>query len=136
MHHAVDQPRLYPFLLGLPQLRIRTYVLFLFFKKIKIFMAFLTRVTVTLAVALTGAVTTILKLTAGRPRPDLIARCLPRSGSQNAAVFGLVDQSICTQTDFNILNDGWKSFASGHSSRTSPALSGSIAFCLMTDDIQ
>jgi diacylglycerol diphosphate phosphatase / phosphatidate phosphatase len=58
-----------------------------------------------------------MKLTAGRPRPDLIARCLPRPGSQNHPVFGLVDWSICTQTDEDIMADGWKSFLSGHASR-------------------
>ena len=71
-----------------------------------------------LSLALTGSLTNILKLTAGRPRPDLLARCLVASGSQNPPVFGLVDGSICTQTNAAILKDGWASFISAHSSRT------------------
>lgn len=71
-----------------------------------------------LSLALTGSLTNILKLTTGRPRPDLLARCLPTAGSQNPPVFGLVDSSICTQTSTKIMNDGWASFISGHSSRT------------------
>ena len=71
-----------------------------------------------LSLALTGSVTNIMKLSAGRPRPDLIARCLPRPDSQNHPVFGLVDWNVCTQTDEDIMNDGWKSFLSGHASRT------------------
>ncbi|PVF93321.1 acid phosphatase/Vanadium-dependent haloperoxidase [Serendipita vermifera] len=69
-----------------------------------------------LSLALTGAITNILKITTGRPRPDLIDRCAPRAGVTNPPVFGLVDDSICTQTDPNTMKDGWRSFASGHSS--------------------
>ncbi|KAG9015579.1 hypothetical protein FRB94_000184 [Tulasnella sp. JGI-2019a] len=65
---------------------------------------------------LTGTLTNIVKVTAGRPRPDLIDRCQPMAGSQNAAVYGLVTSAICTQTDEAIMKDGFKSFFSGHSS--------------------
>jgi diacylglycerol diphosphate phosphatase / phosphatidate phosphatase len=74
---------------------------------------------VILSLALTGAITNILKIFTGRPRPDLIDRCAPQAGAQNPPIFGLVDASICTQTDQNIMKDGWRSFASGHSSCTS-----------------
>ncbi|KAG8931424.1 hypothetical protein FRC02_002758 [Tulasnella sp. 418] len=69
-----------------------------------------------LAFGLTGTITNIIKITSGRPRPDMLARCLPRPDSANAAVFGLVDSSICTQTDENIMKDAFRSFVSGHSS--------------------
>ncbi|KAG8865164.1 hypothetical protein FRB96_000053 [Tulasnella sp. 330] len=65
---------------------------------------------------LTGTLTNIVKVTAGRPRPDLIDRCQPMDGSQNAAMYGLVTSAICTQTDAVIMKDGWRSFFSGHSS--------------------
>lgn len=90
--------------------------------------------TVTLGLALTGAVTETVKLAVGRPRPgnfpswkcfrnfggwrmilDLIDRCKPQSGAVDAYI-GLSNSSICTETDWHILNDGWKSFPSGHSS--------------------
>lgn len=73
-------------------------------------------VPVILSLTLTGSLTNILKLTAGRPRPDLIARCLPRPGSHNHPIYGLVDYTVCTQTDDDIMRDGWKSFLSGHAS--------------------
>lgn len=50
--------------------------------------------------------TTTLKDLCGRPRPDLIARCLPLRGAVDGVPFGLVDKSICTQQDKSILNDG------------------------------
>ena len=59
-----------------------------------------------------------MKVTVGRPRPDLIARCLPKPGSENASVFGLVTAEICTQTDNFILKDGFRSFPSAHASCT------------------
>jgi diacylglycerol diphosphate phosphatase / phosphatidate phosphatase len=90
---------------------------------------------VILSLALTGAITNVFKVTAGRPRPDLIDRvghlyfkrtishnlplkqCQPAAGSANAAVYGLVDYTICTQTDNSILQDGFRSLISGHASR-------------------
>ncbi|CAD6898549.1 unnamed protein product [Tilletia controversa] len=67
--------------------------------------------------ALTLTVTTLVKVTVGRPRPDLIDRCRPQQGATNAAVFGLVTQAICTTdvTD-HIIRDGFRSFPSGHAS--------------------
>ncbi|MCJ1419348.1 hypothetical protein MMC32_005702 [Xylographa parallela] len=64
------------------------------------------------AFVITGA----LKNATGKPRPDLIARCLPRLGSADLPVFGLSNSTICTQTDNAILKDGFRSFPSGHSS--------------------
>ena len=64
------------------------------------------------AFVITGA----LKNATGKPRPDLIARCLPRVGSADPPVFGLSNSTICTQADHAILKDGFRSFPSGHSS--------------------
>ncbi|KAG9050579.1 hypothetical protein FS837_004437 [Tulasnella sp. UAMH 9824] len=69
-----------------------------------------------LSLGLTGTITNIVKITAGRPRPDLLSRCQPVSNAGNAPVFGLANASICTQTDIGILRDGFRSFFSGHSS--------------------
>jgi membrane-associated phospholipid phosphatase len=63
----------------------------------------------------------------GKPRPSLLARCQPDLDLLTSAYQGgygqdvsmrwtLVDSSICTQTDDHILQDGFRSFPSGHSS--------------------
>lgn len=62
---------------------------------------------------LTVFITDIIKNAVGRPRPDLISRCKPASGSSGNQ---LVTIAICTQTDTHMLQDGWRSFPSGHSS--------------------
>jgi diacylglycerol diphosphate phosphatase / phosphatidate phosphatase len=62
---------------------------------------------------LTTFVTNSIKNAVGRPRPDLIARCRPREGTPER---GLVTHEVCTETDHHILQDGWRSFPSGHSS--------------------
>ncbi|PPQ70286.1 hypothetical protein CVT24_000849 [Panaeolus cyanescens] len=57
----------------------------------------------------------LVKITVGRPRPDVISRCQPIAGSVDPPL-GLSNSSICTQTDHEILIDGFRSFFSGHSS--------------------
>ncbi|KIO26224.1 hypothetical protein M407DRAFT_243790 [Tulasnella calospora MUT 4182] len=69
-----------------------------------------------LSLGLTGTITNVVKICVGRPRPDLIDRCQPVPGSVNAPIYGLSNHTICTQTDNYILNDGFRSFPSGHSS--------------------
>ncbi|EMD38375.1 hypothetical protein CERSUDRAFT_113537 [Gelatoporia subvermispora B] len=68
-----------------------------------------------LGLGITGTITQFIKLTAGRPRPDLIARCIPMTGAMDPPL-GLSSVAICTQTDTHIIDDGWRSFPSGHSS--------------------
>ncbi|EJD43722.1 PAP2-domain-containing protein [Auricularia subglabra TFB-10046 SS5] len=75
------------------------------------------------SLAITGSVTNITKVVVGRPRPDLISRCQPIPGVTNAPVFGLVGDVICTQLNEKIMNDGWRSFPSGHSSLSFAGLS-------------
>lgn len=91
---------------------------------------------VILGLSLTGAVTQIVKITVGRPRPgqysqhyknvvtsyhtrlfvDVISRCIPPPGTVDPE-FGLTTAAVCTTTDFDRLRDGFRSFPSGHSSR-------------------
>ncbi|KIK33814.1 hypothetical protein CY34DRAFT_18139 [Suillus luteus UH-Slu-Lm8-n1] len=68
-----------------------------------------------LGLAITGAITQFTKITVGRPRPDLLARCMPIQGSSDPT-FGLSSDAICTNTNTAIMIDGWRSFPSGHSS--------------------
>lgn len=57
--------------------------------------------------------TNIIKNAEGRPRPDLISRCKPRAGTPTDAYVGI---EVCTETRHHTLQDGWRSFPSGHSS--------------------
>lgn len=68
-----------------------------------------------LSLALAGSLTEVVKITVGRPRPDVISRCNPDSGTVDPT-FGLSTVAICHQSDRHILNDGFRSFPSGHSS--------------------
>ncbi|KIW17734.1 hypothetical protein PV08_04929 [Exophiala spinifera] len=61
-------------------------------------------------------ITGSLKNLCGKPRPDLVDRCQPRAGSADGVPYGLVTRAICTQTDSAIMQDGFRSFPSGHSS--------------------
>jgi len=72
-----------------------------------------------LSLSLSLAVTTTAKVTVGRPRPDMLARCQPRPMASNAGSpsYGLSNSSICTAPlDSRDLQDGFRSFPSGHSS--------------------
>ncbi|QKX63305.1 uncharacterized protein TRUGW13939_10474 [Talaromyces rugulosus] len=61
----------------------------------------------------TPLITDIIKNTVGRPRPDLISRCRPQRGTPEHELLTI---SICTQTNEHLLQEGWRSFPSGHSS--------------------
>ncbi|KAG9102657.1 hypothetical protein FRC06_001531 [Ceratobasidium sp. 370] len=82
-----------------------------------------------LGLATTGSITQLVKVTVGRPRPDLIDRCQPVSGTVDTSPYGLVSVNICTQTDHARLKDGFRSFFSGHSSLSFAGL-GFLSFYL------
>jgi len=65
------------------------------------------------SVLLTLFVTDVIKNAVGRPRPDLLARCQPAPGTSGDE---LVSIDACTETRHHVLQDGWRSFPSGHSS--------------------
>lgn len=80
-----------------------------------------------LAVATAFFITQGSKNLFGKPRPDLLARCQPDLSNIAAHVVGglgqdisarwtLVSSSICTNGDTRVVNDGFRSFPSGHSS--------------------
>ncbi len=58
------------------------------------------------AQGLAFVITSTLKNICGKPRPDLIARCVPISAASDAIPSGLVSKAICTQQDEGILKDG------------------------------
>lgn len=62
---------------------------------------------------LSSLITDIIKNAVGRPRPDLIDRCKPAPGTPE---HDLVTISVCTETNHRRVQDGWRSFPSGHSS--------------------
>lgn len=61
----------------------------------------------------TTLLTDVFKNLIGRPRPDLIARCVPE---ESAPIHELITIDLCTETSHHKLHDGWRSFPSGHSS--------------------
>ncbi len=65
------------------------------------------------SLALTTFLTDVLKNSVGRPRPDLIARCKPKEDTPKNTLLTI---DVCTETNSHILQDGWRSFPSGHSS--------------------
>lgn len=81
-----------------------------------------------LSLSTTGALTQIVKITVGRPRPDFIDRCQAPANATDPP-FGLSTWTICTQTDSYILRDGFRSFFSGHSSMSFAGL-GFLSFYL------
>lgn len=66
-----------------------------------------------ISITLTSFITDIIKNAVGRPRPDLLARCRPAADTQPNV---LVTIDVCTAPDGHTLQDGWRSFPSGHSS--------------------
>lgn len=66
-----------------------------------------------IALLLASSLTDIVKNMVGRPRPDLLARCKP---APDTPLGTLVSHTVCTETDRHKLQDGWRSFPSGHSS--------------------
>ncbi|CAO3636043.1 unnamed protein product [Mucor fragilis] len=81
------------------------------------------------ALSLTIMMTDVIKITVGRPRPDMLDRCQPPPGIQNPPLL-LLNYTICT-ADQNTyeFKDGFKSFPSGHSSFSFAGL-GYVAFYL------
>lgn len=79
-----------------------------------------------ISVAMSSFLTHVFKNAIGRARPDLIARCMPERGTP---AHELIDSHVCTQTDRYKLNDGWRSFPSGHSSFAFSGL-GYLSFVL------
>jgi diacylglycerol diphosphate phosphatase/phosphatidate phosphatase len=66
-----------------------------------------------ISMILAAFLTDVIKNAVGRPRPDLLARCQPAKGTSHT---GLVTFDVCTETRPHVLQDGWRSFPSGHSS--------------------
>ncbi|KAJ1933637.1 hypothetical protein GGF37_006657 [Kickxella alabastrina] len=71
-----------------------------------------------MSVSLTLMFTNGLKNVVGRPRPNLLARCLPTRPTHplHDPPQGLSTIGLCTQTNMAVLNEGFRSFPSGHTS--------------------
>ncbi|KAI8876770.1 PAP2-domain-containing protein [Backusella circina FSU 941] len=80
-----------------------------------------------LGLSMTIMLTDVIKITAGRPRPDMLSRCQPPADTVDP-LFGLTSVNACTTPiDSHIMIDGFKSFPSGHSSFSFAGL-GFLAF--------
>ncbi|KAH6609957.1 hypothetical protein Trco_003303 [Trichoderma cornu-damae] len=72
-----------------------------------------TYLSLAISIVLSSFITDIVKNAVGRPRPDLLARCQPSADTKPNV---LVNIDVCTAPDGHSLEDGWRSFPSGHSS--------------------
>ncbi|RMD44070.1 hypothetical protein DV735_g1048, partial [Chaetothyriales sp. CBS 134920] len=68
------------------------------------------------AITLAGFLTGVVKNAVGRPRPDLLARCVARLDTPVDRLVGIEVCTTNTADDADRLNDGWRSFPSGHAS--------------------
>lgn len=98
-----------------------------------------------LAVVAAWFITNGMKNLFGKPRPDLLDRCEPDldniadyiigglKGLRTATTAGqLVSPDICKQTDKHKLDDGFRSYPSGHSSSSAAGMcSGLWGVCLV-----
>ncbi|KAK8050037.1 lipid phosphate phosphatase 4 [Apiospora phragmitis] len=87
-----------------------------------------------LALSLTGAwfITSGMKNLFGKPRPDLLSRCQPDIANLQQYIVGgianmssngqLVSANICKNPDTKLLEDGFRSYPSGHSSSSAAGL--------------
>ncbi|KAF2735476.1 PAP2 domain-containing protein [Polyplosphaeria fusca] len=80
-----------------------------------------------LSLATAFMITQGMKLLFGKPRPDFLSRCQPdlslipraevsTAGGEFNSLWVLATSDICTNQDDSILQDGFKSFPSGHAS--------------------
>ncbi|KAH8808266.1 phosphatidic acid phosphatase type 2/haloperoxidase [Xylogone sp. PMI_703] len=82
-----------------------------------------------LSLAISWVVTSGVKNLIGKPRPDLLSRCNPDIAALAQFTIGgfestgfLVTPGICQNQDKSIMDDGFRSFPSGHSSFSSAGL--------------
>ncbi|TVY13869.1 Diacylglycerol pyrophosphate phosphatase 1 [Lachnellula arida] len=81
-----------------------------------------------LALSLAAAflVTSGMKNLFGKPRPDLLSRCNPDLANASLYAVGeglnLVSHTICQNKDNSVMNDGFRSYPSGHSSFSAAGL--------------
>ncbi|KAF9347326.1 hypothetical protein BGX34_003231 [Mortierella sp. NVP85] len=71
------------------------------------------------SVLLTTIFTQVIKVTVGKHRPDFLSRCLPAFNGNYLTAdkpLHLWTHDVCTQTDHEILKDGYRAFPSGHAS--------------------
>ncbi|RFU35938.1 hypothetical protein B7463_g330, partial [Scytalidium lignicola] len=82
-----------------------------------------------LSLAISNLVTSGVKNIIGKPRPDLLSRCNPDLAALTRFTIGgfensgfLVSPGICRNQDKSLMNDGFRSFPSGHASFSSAGL--------------
>ncbi|KAH0614856.1 uncharacterized protein H6S33_000492 [Morchella sextelata] len=113
----VPVPMLLTYSIGFPLLIITLYTLLTPSKHLstpsRLHLLHVSLLGLCISLMLTTFITDLIKNGVGRPRPDLIARCLPRPDTPEHE---LVTWEVCTQTDHHTLHDGFRSFPSGHSS--------------------
>ncbi|CAI5760356.1 unnamed protein product [Candida verbasci] len=112
-HETVTTFQLFLYSTWIPLIIINIFSILFTSLNYKIYLSYIISLGLLLSVILTSVVTDILKNFFGRHRPDFLARCLPKEGTPTDV---LVSIDVCTQTDSGILEDGFRTTPSGHSS--------------------
>ncbi|KAI5960776.1 DPP1 [Candida pseudojiufengensis] len=81
--------------------------------KYKVYNTYVACLGLILSVLITSITTDILKNWIGRLRPDFLERCIPKEGTP---LDKLVSIEVCTNEDLGMLEDGFRTTPSGHSS--------------------
>jgi diacylglycerol diphosphate phosphatase / phosphatidate phosphatase len=110
IHERVPTPVLYIYAIPVPAVTIAVYLLV---TRASTHTLHVSLLGLAIALILTEFLTSLAKNAIGRPRPDLLDRCIPAPGTPETTLVGV---EVCTQTDSHKLQDGFRSFPSGHSS--------------------
>ncbi|KAI3406445.1 DPP1 [Candida oxycetoniae] len=110
---TVNNIELFLYSTWIPLIVILVTALVLTSPKYRFYNTYVAALGLLLCVLITSNVTDVLKNLIGRHRPDFIARCQPDPSVRTEA---LVSIEVCTNTDLNLLEDGYRTTPSGHSS--------------------
>ncbi|CCG25210.1 Dpp3 protein [Candida orthopsilosis Co 90-125] len=93
----------------------------------KLYNTYVAVIGLVLSVLITSVTTDVLKNWIGRLRPDFLARCIPE---KSTPINQLVSIEVCTSDNLGLLEDGFRTTPSGHSSLSFAGLSFLALFLL------
>ncbi|ANZ76558.1 BA75_03670T0 [Komagataella pastoris] len=113
-HERVSTHQLFNISFGLPSVAIFFFGLLLTESPHKIYVTYLSLVGFLVSFYTNLTITDILKNWIGRCRPDFLARCIPSPDALPDVLYFAKD--ICTNDDWELVQEGFRTTPSGHSS--------------------